>query len=92
MAHQDLFRRKSNDDHKAQGGRRLTACHRCASRLIRRTGFASEALAWFASESRATGRYKEKAVDRFSTESMVLRKTPNGWRIIHIHWSSRNAQ
>ena len=61
------------------------------STLARRTGFADSATAWIASESRAIGRYKDKAVDRLSTESMVLRKTAEGWRIVHIHWSSRNA-
>lgn len=59
--------------------------------LLRRSGFADTATAWIASESRATGRYKDKAVDRLSTESMVLRKTPDGWRIAHIHWSSKTA-
>jgi len=26
-----------------------------------------------------------------STETMVLRKRPGGWRIVHIHWSNRPA-
>jgi ketosteroid isomerase-like protein len=61
------------------------------STLARRSGFADTMTAWIASETRTTGRYKDKAVDRLSTESMVLRKTADGWRIVHIHWSSRNA-
>lgn len=61
------------------------------SLLLRRSGFADTTTAWIASESRATGRHKDKAVNRVSTESMVLRKTPDGWRIVHIHWSSKNA-
>jgi len=62
-----------------------------SSTLARRSGFADNVTAWIASESRATGRYKDKAVDRLSTESVILRKTADGWRIVHIHWSSRNA-
>jgi ketosteroid isomerase-like protein len=34
------------------------------------------------------GAYKGKPVDRLTTETMVLRKTPDGWRIVHVHWSS----
>ena len=26
-----------------------------------------------------------------STETMVLRKAADGWKIVHIHWSSRRA-
>lgn len=61
------------------------------SRLLRRDGFSEGGMAWIASESRATGVYKDKAVDRLTTETMILRKTPAGWRIVHIHWSSRTA-
>ena len=48
--------------------------------------------AWVSTRSRITGRHKDKAVDIFSTESMVLKYTPAGWRIVHIHWSSQNAK
>lgn len=59
------------------------------SRLTRRNGFVDGDTAWIVSESRATGKYKDKAVDRVTTETMILRKTADGWRIAHIHWSSR---
>jgi len=61
------------------------------SRLTRRNGFVDGDTAWIVSESRATGKYKDKAVDRVTTETMILRKTAEGWRIAHIHWSSRVA-
>jgi ketosteroid isomerase-like protein len=61
------------------------------STLLRRTAFAEGAAAWIVSEARAKGSYKEKAVDQLTTETMLLRKDPAGWRIIHIHWSSRPA-
>lgn len=61
------------------------------SRLTRRSGFVDGDTAWIVSESRATGIYKDKAVDRVTTETMILRKTAEGWRIAHIHWSSRTA-
>lgn len=61
------------------------------SKLTHRSGVADGSLAWIASESRTTGKYKDKPVDRVTTETMTLRKTAEGWRITHIHWSSRAA-
>lgn len=57
--------------------------------VSQRTGDAVGDLAWVASEQRITGESKGKPVDILSTETMVLRKSPEGWRIVHIHWSSR---
>ncbi len=61
------------------------------SKLTQRRGVADGGLAWIASESRTTGMYKDKPVDRVTTETMILRKTAEGWRITHVHWSSRAA-
>lgn len=46
---------------------------------------------WVSTRSQLSGRFKDKDMDLLSTESMVLRKTVAGWRIVHIHWSSRPA-
>ena len=62
------------------------------SRLTHRSGFVAADTAWIVSESRATGTYKDKPVDRVTTETMILRKAAEGWRIAHIHWSSRAAK
>lgn len=61
------------------------------SKLTHRAGFVEGDTAWIVSDSRATGTYKDKPVDRVTTETMILRKTAEGWRIAHIHWSSRAA-
>jgi ketosteroid isomerase-like protein len=61
------------------------------SKLVRRSASADGDTVWVASETRTTGRFKDKAVDRLSTESMVVKKEATGWRIVHIHWSSRPA-
>jgi len=58
------------------------------STTTRRASDWADGLAWVASEGRMKGAYKGKPVDRFTTETMVLRKTPDGWRIVHVHWSS----
>ncbi len=45
--------------------------------------------AWVASESRTTGQFNGRPVDSMSVETMVLHRQAEGWRITHIHWSSR---
>jgi ketosteroid isomerase-like protein len=57
--------------------------------VTQRIGDAVGDLAWVASEQRIQAESKGKPVDILSTETMVLRKTADGWRIVHIHWSSR---
>lgn len=56
--------------------------------VTRRAGDAAGNMAWIATEGRTTGTYKDKAVDRVTTETMVLRRSGNAWKIVHIHWSS----
>lgn len=41
------------------------------------------------SQIHTTGEFRGRTVDRASVETMVLRRTPGGWRIVHIHWSAR---
>lgn len=46
-------------------------------------------VAWVVGTSRATGTYRERAVNSAGAELMVLTRTGDGWRIRAIHWSSR---
>lgn len=48
-------------------------------------------LAWVATRRHLTGSYKDRPIDVFSTETMLLVRGPQGWRIRHIHWSSQRA-
>ena len=57
-------------------------------RVGKRTVRAAGNLAWVASEGRTSGSFRGRDVDRATTETMVLRRMPAGWRIVHIHWSS----
>jgi ketosteroid isomerase-like protein len=59
-----------------------------SSSVTSRTGGSAGKLAWIASEGRTTGEYKGKPVDQLTTETVLLRRTRGGWRIVHIHWSS----
>ncbi len=48
--------------------------------------------AWMLTRSTTTGTFQGKPVDSRGTETVVLRKTPQGWRIVHIHWSSAKTK
>ena len=47
--------------------------------------------AWLSSASRTEGSYKDRAINSRGAELMVLTKTPEGWRIRVIHWSSQKV-
>lgn len=59
--------------------------------ITRRAGWADGAVAWITTEGRTTGLAGDRTIDRLTVETMVLKREPNGWRIQHIHWSSRAA-
>ena len=61
------------------------------STVARRSGGAEGPLAWIATEGRTTGTYKGKAVNRVTTETVLLRRVSGTWKIAHIHWSSGAA-
>ena len=49
-------------------------------------------VAWVLTESRSTGTFRGQPIDSRGVGTMLLRRTPEGWRITHIHWSSRRAR
>lgn len=57
---------------------------------ISRTGVATADIAWLASESRISVDGADPR-EMVSIETMILRRTAQGWRIAHIHWSSGAA-
>lgn len=59
------------------------------STLKHRTARVEGDIAWIGSESELNAQKDGKALTLLSTETMVLRRTDAGWRIAHIHWSSR---
>lgn len=61
------------------------------STMARRVGRTSGDLAWIMSEGRTVGQAGNSATARLTVETMVLAREPDGWRIKHIHWSSRAA-
>ena len=59
------------------------------SQLTHRTARVDGDTAWVASERELHASKDGKPMTLSSTETMVLANTAEGWRIIHIHWSSR---
>jgi mono/diheme cytochrome c family protein len=56
--------------------------------VLSRSGDAVGDLAWIATESELKTK-GTKPLDIVSTETMVLKRSAEGWRVTHIHWSSR---
>lgn len=54
-----------------------------------RTARVEGALAWVGTQSELHATREGKGLTLLSTETMILRRTDAGWRIVHIHWSSR---
>ncbi len=49
-------------------------------------------IAWTSSSSTTVGTYRERPVNTAGAELVVLHRTPAGWRIAAIHWSSRQRR
>ncbi|HEY0996553.1 MAG TPA: nuclear transport factor 2 family protein [Gemmatimonadaceae bacterium] len=45
--------------------------------------------AWASGTSVTQGEFRGRAINSVGAELMVLERTPQGWRIAAIHWSSR---
>ena len=61
-------------------------------RVVSRRVSVSGSVAVVMTQGRTTGTYEGKAVDRETTETMVLKRVKGNWRITHIHWSSHAAK
>ena len=49
-------------------------------------------LGWVVTLSESSGTFRGREVSSRGAETMLLKKTAEGWRILHIHWSSRPAE
>ena len=59
-------------------------------RVVDSQGHATGNVAWQLTRSETTGVYKDRQINSHGVETMLLRQTEQGWRITHIHWSSRS--
>ena len=56
--------------------------------LLRRQVHENGDLNWIVSEFRIRTTAKDRDIDLRSIETAILKRTPAGWRIAHLHWSS----
>ncbi len=49
-------------------------------------------VAWVMNRTQVTGTVRDREINTRGTETVVLKRTSTGWRIIHIHWSSRRQR
>ena len=56
---------------------------------LRQTAQTEGTLAWIGTESEIHTSKDGQPLTVLSTETMILRESAEGWRIVHIHWSSR---
>lgn len=59
--------------------------------IIAQTETISGDMATVVSETGTKGTYNDKDYNLLGTGTMVLRRDGEGWKITHIHWSSRDA-
>jgi len=57
--------------------------------ITRRAAWVEGDIAWILTEGRTSGSFNGRPVDRLTAETMILHRQAEGWRIRHIHWSSR---
>ena len=57
-------------------------------RVARRTARVDGDLAWVGSEGALSATQDGKPLELATSETMVLKKADDGWKIVHIHWSS----
>ena len=46
-------------------------------------------IAWVLTRFTTTGTFRDQEIDTQGVETMLLRRTKDGWKILHIHWSAR---
>ncbi len=60
-----------------------------ARTIVDQRSGSSADTAWVLTRSDTAGTFRDKTIDSRGVETMLLRRTEHGWRIAHIHWSSR---
>jgi len=71
------------------GKARAVFLGKAQAQLLRRQARGGPNFVWVVSSSTYKATEASKVSTMLNTETMLLRKGPQGWKIIHIHWSSR---
>lgn len=63
-----------------------------SSKVLKQTERVDGKLAVVMRETETTGKYQNKSVHLFGTETALLEKQGEQWLITHMHWSSRKPK
>jgi ketosteroid isomerase-like protein len=63
--------------------------HATENRVLERRTGGEGAIAWVLTRFETTGTFEGEPVATRGTETMLLERREQGWRIVHVHWSSR---
>jgi ketosteroid isomerase-like protein len=58
--------------------------------IVEQTRGADGDAGWVLTRSETSGTFRDGEIDLLGAETVLLRRGENGWRIVHIHWSSRS--
>lgn len=83
---------RSRDEYAARHlGADMAFLKKSRVEILKQSSGGSDDAAWVTTESRIRGASsKGKPLDIASTETALLKKTAEGWRIVHLHWSSQD--
>lgn len=59
--------------------------------VLRRESWQDDNAAWVISETETAGRFKDQPVRLVGTETMILKRDNDAWKIAHIHWSAHSG-
>lgn len=60
--------------------------------VTRRAAWVEGDIASVLTEGRTSGTFNDRPIDSVTAETMILHRGTDGWRIRHIHWSSRTPR
>lgn len=84
---------RSRDEYEAQHLQAdMDFVAKATTTLVSRKSSIDGPVAQVTSESTVSSERDGKTVRQHSLETLLLRNTPEGWRITHIHWSSRTLR
>ncbi len=70
-------------------GADMTFMANMSREIISRKVLKQDEICVIATQARLFGTYHDKEIDITSDETLVLERKEQGWRVTHIHWSSR---
>lgn len=85
---QGFFEASRDDYTRSHLGDDVTFAAATRREVLARETVSDGATAWVLSRTRTRGEIGGRDVDLTGTETMLLRRAPEGWRILHIHWSA----